>query len=290
MQTYEEFIHETYKEPDTSKLLLQHVRVFRAWYAAQFGHDLIDQDLTNYDLQLYREQSLKGKVKPATWNSRLWALGVWVTWLGRPYLVDGVEGKDYQNQSTKHRALAENEYHHLNQTMEREIERALTNNERRIANRNWTAASLMLQAGLRVDEVAQLDWSDITLNERSGQIRVRDGKGGKERIVPANKMLRASLTRWTEYCGTPTATALFEGDGAERVTTRTLQRAVSFLGTKIGVPDLTPHWLRYTFAKRLERKGVPIEQIRDLLGHTSIETTRRYLRSSLDDLQSAVEE
>ena len=47
--------------------------------------------------------------------------------------------------------------------------------------------------------------------------------------------------------------------------------------------------MNLTFAKRLEVSSITIEQIRDLLGHRSIETTRRYLRSSAEELQSAVE-
>jgi integrase/recombinase XerC len=80
-----------------------------------------------------------------------------------------------------------------------------------------------------------------------------------------------------------------EGGSLFCVSKRTLQRNVPTLGAQIGVPDLTPHWLRYTFAKRLEKNGTPLETIRDLLGHESIETTKRYLKSSAEELQSAVE-
>lgn len=117
---------------------------------------------------------------------------------------------------------------------------------------------------------------DIKIGDRSGSVLVRNGKGSKERTVPLNLIARKALAMRLDLKLAP-------------VTKRTLQRNVAQLGTQIGVPDLTPHWLRYTFAKRLEKSGVAIEAIRGLLGHESIETTRRYLRSSLDELQSAVE-
>ncbi len=275
----------TYRSENTNKAIQQHLRVFSAWYRETFDQPLNPRHLTNYDLHLYRRHSLDvEKVKASTWNARLWALTVLARSLGDENLLEGIEGKDFGVRSTKHRSLTENEYHRLNHAMEIGIQRAVTDFERRNAVRAWACASLMLQAGLRVDEVASLNRDDITLGERSGNVRVRDGKGSKERDVPLNLHARRALRAWNELRASATADDLFG------VTARTMQRIISDLGAEIGVPDLTPHWLRYSFAKRRERKGIPIEQIRDLLGHTSIETTRRYLRSSYEELQSAVED
>jgi len=150
------------------------------------------------------------------------------------------------------------------------------------AVRDWASVMLMLH-GLRVEECVSVEPGDITLNDRSGNVLVRNGKGSKERTVPLNLIARKAIASLTSTRpGFPSGSLI-------SVSVRTLQRNVEALGQQIGVADLTPHWLRYTFAKRLERNGTPIETIRDLLGHESIETTRRYLRSSLDELQSAVE-
>lgn len=275
----------TYRAENTNKAVQQHIRVFAAWYQKTFDQPLNPRHLTNYDLHLYRKHSLDvEKVKASTWNARLWALTVLARTLGNETLLEGIEGKDFGIRSTKHRSLTENEYHRLNHAMEIGIQRAVSDFERRNAVRAWACASLMVQAGLRVEEVASLGADDITLGERSGNVRIRDGKGNKERNVPLNLHARRALRAWNELRASATADDLFG------VTARTMQRIISDLGADIGVPDLTPHWLRYTFAKRREHKGIPIEQIRDLLGHTNIETTRRYLRSSSEELQSAVED
>lgn len=275
----------TYRAENTNKAIQQHLRVFAAWYQNTFDQPLNPRHLTNYDLHVYRKHSLDvEKVKASTWNARLWALTVLARSLGNEHILEGIEGKDFGVRSTKHRSLTENEYHRLNHAMEIGIQRAVSDFERRNAIRAWACASLMLQAGLRVEEVANLSPDDITLGERSGNVRIRDGKGNKERNVPLNLHARRALRVWNELCASASANDLFG------TSVRTIQRLVSDLGAEIGVPELTPHWLRYTFAKRRERKGVPIEQIRDLLGHTNIETTRRYLRSSYEELQSAVED
>ena len=262
------------------RLAAQHIRVFAAWYEAKFNQAFDMSLLTNYDLHIYRKFSLdEEKVKAATWNSRHWALGIFCQWIQSPDLMDGIEQKEAGRASTKHRSLTDDEYHRLVHIVEQDTMRTVTAFEYQTTVRNRAAVMLML-AGLRVEEVSLLATADVTIGERSGEVLVRNGKGSKERTVTINLIVRKAISAWLEFN---------PQDSLFNLTTRTLQRTVSDIGKRIGVPDLTPHWLRYTFAKRLEHSGVPIETIRDLLGHNSIETTRRYLRSSMEDLQSAVE-
>lgn len=221
--------------------------------------------------------------------TRLWALGILGKMINWDDLLDGVEQKAMVHGSTLHRSLTDDEYHRLVHALENNPRRAVTEFENRIANRDAAATSLMLHAGLRVEEVSMLDVADTVINERSGTVLVRSGKGSKERSVPLNLMARKSIVAWLELRPASVSTALLTGKESPRLTVRTLQRIVQALGMQIRVSDMTPHWLRYTFAKRMERNDISIETIRDLLGHNSIETTRRYLRSSAEELQSAVE-
>ena len=64
------------------------------------------------------------------------------------------------------------------------------------AARNYALAQVMLQAGLRVGEVAALRVADITLSDRSGNVRIRHGKGLKAREVPLNATARRALKRY----------------------------------------------------------------------------------------------
>jgi len=280
---FEAHVAKNYRNHKTAALALQHVRVFSLWYEAKFNQVFEPALITNYDFHLYREWSLKvEKVKAATWNSRLWALGILCEWIGDATLLEGVEGQGQVRGSTKHRSLSDDEYHRLIHILEQNIKRTVTTFEYQNAVRDWASVMLMLH-GLRVEECSMVAVDDITINERSGSALVRNGKGSKERTVPLNLIARKAVAEWLGIRPVGKSTSLIG------TTTRTLERNVAALGSQIGVPDLTPHWLRYTFAKRLEKNGTSIETIRDLLGHESIETTRRYLRSSLDELQSAVE-
>lgn len=276
-------------------LAVQHARVFSLWYEAQFKQAFDPHTLTNYDLTLYRAWSLeKEKVMAATWNSRLWALGLICVYIGCPELMNGIEQKQQVRASTKHRSLTSDEYHRLIHTIEQDTRRTVTPFEYLSAHRNRAAVILMLH-GLRVEEVSLVTAEDITINERSGNVLVRNGKGSKERNVPLNLLARQALASYLDLLAASSKSVFDLGEVGEArrglfsLSTRTLQRIVTELGKRINVPDLTPHWLRYTCGKRLEANNTPIETIRDILGHNSIETTRRYLRSSMEDLQSAME-
>jgi integrase len=285
---FAEHVSKNFRNVKTARLATQHVRVFSLWYEAKFNQAFEPSLLTNYDFHLYREWSLKQeKVKASTWNSRLWALGILCAWIGDPSLLEGVEQQGQVRGSTKHRSLTDNEYHRLVHTLEQNLKRAVTPFEYANAVRDWASVLLMLH-GLRVEETSNLEAGDITINERSGFVLVRNGKGSKERTVPLNLIARKAISTWLALRIQAGANAPETGSLIQ-TTVRTLQRAVESLGKQIGVPDLTPHWLRYTFAKRLEANGNPLETIRDLLGHASVEQTQRYLRSSLHELTSAVE-
>ena len=67
-----------------------------------------------------------------------------------------------------------------------------------LARRNYALVQLMLQTGLRVGEVAALRRSDVVLRDRAGTVRVRNGKGLKEREVPLNATARRALRQLLE--------------------------------------------------------------------------------------------
>ena len=289
--TFDLHIQTQYDNPNTIALASQHINVFIRWYEEQFNQTFKPELLTNYDLKLYRRHSLdEAKVTAATWNSRHWALGIYLTWIGSPDLMIGIDQKTGSAPSEKHRSLTEPEYHDLIRTCQREIRAEVTAFGNWTAVRDYAMCMVMVKAGLRVTECADLDLNDIILGERSGAIIVRDGKGGKMRkLAVESEVLRPALRAWLDVRGNFATTALFINARGARLTAHTIREIVKDLGCKINVPDLTPHWLRYTFAKMCERHGVPISTISAMLGHVSIDTTVRYLRSSLAELQSAVE-
>jgi site-specific recombinase XerD len=111
---------------------------------------------------------------------------------------------------------------------------------------------LMLCCGLRISEIQTVELSG------NGTIKVR-GKGDKERLIPAPAWLRDSMRQQS------------------RKQWRKKHRRTVWKGMKdIGVKH--PHSLRHTYASELIRKGVPLEEIQKLLGHSKLDTTLVYAK------------
>lgn len=152
--------------------------------------------------------------------------------------------------------------------------------------RNRRACLLMLCAGLRIAEVAALVWSDVDLE--LAQLTVRDGKGGKDRTLPLEKRLAASLAEVPIEKRLDDAHVIDVERGRGFSSPKALAHIFERWLPRLGI-DITAHQLRHTFATELLRNGVDLETIRQLLGHSSLETTQRYLLVDASRLKGALD-
>ncbi len=148
--------------------------------------------------------------------------------------------------------------------------------------RNVAIVEVFYVSGLRVAEVAALDVGDVDLNE--SLIRVRAGKGRKDRVVPTGPTATAAVQAWLTLRGTAPG-ALFRNGTGGRLTVRGIYDVVRGSGAKNGVAGVHPHALRHSFATHLLRGGADIRSIQDMLGHASLSTTQRYTHVELEQLQ-----
>ena len=152
---------------------------------------------------------------------------------------------------------------------------------RREWERNRLIVRCYLYTGVRLAELAALDWSAIDLDEAT--IRVR-GKGGKERIVPIAPAILAELG---ELAGDG---PVFISRRGGRLTAAGISEMFrKFVRDQLEV-SCTPHQLRHSFATKLRRRGVDLRAIQQLLGHANLNTTAIYTQVYPDDLASAVEQ
>jgi integrase/recombinase XerC/integrase/recombinase XerD len=129
------------------------------------------------------------------------------------------------------------------------------------------AFETMLWTGLRVSEVASLTGEDVIEEEGKVFLRVRSGKGQKERLVPVmEKEVAWELLRLSKEKGKGPLFGVKAG---------TLKDYAYKVKRASGV-DFHCHRLRHTLATKLLAKGVSIDVVQKVLGHASINTTRRY--------------
>lgn len=137
----------------------------------------------------------------------------------------------------------------------------------------------MYFTGLRVSEVINMKKDQLDLNTKYGM--VRDGKGGKDRKIKVLsdkciedlKVYLSSRVDSSDY--------LFVKPGGSPLTTAAVQKIVRTCKRKAGINQrVTPHVFRHSFATHLVDQGEDIRVIQELLGHSSLDTTKQYAEVS----------
>lgn len=140
--------------------------------------------------------------------------------------------------------------------------------------RDLAMIDMLASTGMRVGEMVLLNRSDIDFNERECIVF---GKGSKERIVYFDARTKIHLQNYLESRtdGNP---ALFVSLKAphERLQIGGIEVRLREFGRQLGLPKVHPHKFRRTLATMAIDKGMPIEQLQQLLGHKKIDTTMQY--------------
>ena len=156
------------------------------------------------------------------------------------------------------------------------------------AARDAAVLELLYGCGLRIAEAVGLTWDAVDLPER--WLRVL-GKGDKERMVPMGRYAVGALERWKLEIGASREISgdlpVFPGKGTSPMTVRTVARIVDRAALKAGVPGVTPHVLRHSYATHMLEGGASIRVLQELLGHESIVTTQRYVTVTADRLRES---
>jgi integrase/recombinase XerD len=147
----------------------------------------------------------------------------------------------------------------------------------------------LYSTGLRRAELCGLDLYDL---DHTGElVRVRQGKGRRDRIVPIGTAALAAIRTYLrdarpELVETPKEPALFVAAiTRRRLNVKTLNLIVRKHAEVAGIAKrVTPHVLRHTCATDLLRGGADIRQVQAILGHASVATTQTYTRVAVEDL------
>jgi site-specific recombinase xerD len=140
--------------------------------------------------------------------------------------------------------------------------------------RDLAMIDMLASTGMRIGEMVLLNKADINFNERECVVF---GKGDKERIVYFDARTKIHLQNYIDS-RTDDNPALFVTlrSPHERIKIGGIESRLREMGKKLAIQKVHPHKFRRTLATMAIDKGMPIEQLQQLLGHKRIDTTLQY--------------
>ena len=152
----------------------------------------------------------------------------------------------------------------------------------RVGIRDRALLEMLYSTAMRVGELLQLEVSDVDLE--LGLVRIREGKGRKERVVP----LGTTARHWVREYGERVRPWWMRGEEHERRLWVTNQGRPCRVGSvhhmlhvysgRAGIRSVYPHAIRHAVAAHMLARGADLRAIQKLLGHASLETTQRYTK------------
>ena len=253
---------------------------FARWFTNSTGEEFTTAAVTPTDVRDYKAylRTIRRR-QAATVNWRLAALRRFFGWAKatgriRELPTEGVTGVPSAPRSPK-------------SLTKREVDRLLREAEKAQNKRNLAILLLLRHTGIRVGELCNLRLGDVTTSERKGSLLVR-GKGDKDRVLPLNADVRQALDAYRAVRPTVSDDHLFIGQRGEPLQPEAVQLIVRKYAQRAGLPGVTPHSLRHSFAKHVLDAGADLATVSRLLGHERLETTAIYTQPTTRDLDEAV--
>jgi integrase len=240
------------------------------------------QGLSRALLMEYRASMVEKKLSASTVNVRLSAVRKLVGEAQRNGIIDADEAANLAgvpNLSQKGTRLG----NWLTRDQAKEL-LTVPDRSKIKGERDYAILALLLGCALRRQELARLDIDDIQLREGRWVVADLRGKGGRVRTVAIPLWVKKAIDRWMVAAKIEKGRLLRPLSKSGKVIGDELGdwaiwSVVEQSAKEIGIEHFGAHDLRRTCAKLCRKNGGDLEQIKFLLGHSSIQTTERYLGS-----------
>ena len=157
------------------------------------------------------------------------------------------------------------------------------------SQRNKTMIQLLLNTGLRLSEMTNLKWNDIDL--MTGQAKVVEGKGLKDRILWLDEETLTMLGKWKQrqFKEWGRSDLVFTTRTLHSLDGKAVRSMIKTYSDKAGIKKhITTHSLRHTFASDLLRDTKNIRIVQKALGHADISSTQIYTHIVDEELEEAL--
>jgi len=147
---------------------------------------------------------------------------------------------------------------------------------------------LALHTGCRKSELLGLEWKRVDLQAALIHLEAEHTKAGRRRSIPMNSEARAAIINRArfraQHC--PISRWVFCREDGSRI--QAVKRSFATACRRAAIEDYHIHDMRHTCAAWLVSAGVPLAEVRDLLGHSSVKMTERYAHLAPENVRAAV--
>lgn len=232
------------------------------------------QDCTKKDVREFRKQ-LGQNIKPISVNGYTGAVKSFFRYLTKNIternITDGI--KKLREKKPVPSFVKEKDLERLIDSIDKDPTISLT---------TVTMFELLIGTGIRVSEMCDIEITDIDVNDPF--LKVRHGKGNKERLVAIPRLTFFVIKKYLQYRKQihPMSPFLFVNTRGGRMHRGNIYNTLRRFLDQTDSVKKGPHTLRHTYASLLINRGAPIAAIKELMGHSTVTVTQRYTHLELE--------
>ncbi|MCF7889765.1 tyrosine-type recombinase/integrase [Candidatus Bipolaricaulota bacterium] len=276
-----------YKELDgLSSATIGQYKEILGYFMDFLDNDMLVEDITADVVRDYMKYLLDNGIKITTIAIRYRVLRAFFNWLVDKDAIEKAPTDDIKEPKTP------NKYPYVldEDQMKKLVKVTRDRLDRWSGIRNRTIILLMLDVGLRSEEVRTAKLEDLNLDDNSLKV---NGKGAKDRRVFFGELPSEWLGYWTEVrndieAEINTKTIFIDLNG-HQIKKRNLSRIIDRLQKRAGLEDtkVSPHVLRHTAATMAVKNGLDVYSLQQMMGHEQLKTSMRYVHMSGRRLKEA---
>jgi len=149
--------------------------------------------------------------------------------------------------------------------------------------RTWAVINLLVATGVRASTVVNIRISDVDFEHNI--IRLRKLKNRKQQFVPMSTSLKEAFSQYLRVWDWEEDSFMFPGSHNEQIQSHTLELSIRKYNLARGVTKTSTHLFRHTFAKNYILAGGSMMQLQAILGHSTLDMTRKYINLYGNDIQ-----